>query len=252
MVSLYNNSFLKYCKEKGVKQIGFENDNLFRKSVNEDGIIEHMHTLSKFHKEVRGYNNYIGYRLEDKRGRTVEQYKIYIKKIKRQYESIKKKSELSSFEKLLLEYGDEYLKRAENCIKVIYENGYLELIKRSMDRNEICIGDTSFNNLRIRNQIEVNDLSKCVYDLVEIDGADFLLRLIKKGLDLDYENLVREFCKIEGLDSRSENFIKAVVSYPSEFMKCCIKYNKKNEIKDKDKYEAKLKKIVEEASISLI
>jgi hypothetical protein len=35
-------------------------------------------------------------------------------------------------------------------------------------------------------------------------------------------------------------------------MKCCIKYNKKNEIKDKDKYEAKLKKIVEEASISLI
>lgn len=91
MISLYDNSFLKYCKEKGVKQIGFENDNLFRKSVNEDGIIEHMHTLSKFHKEVRGYNNYIGYRLEDKRGRTVEQYKIYIKKIKRQYESIKKK-----------------------------------------------------------------------------------------------------------------------------------------------------------------
>lgn len=139
-----------------------------------------MHTLSKFHKKISGYNNYIGYRLEDKRGRMVEQYKIYIRKVKRQYESIKKKSELSSFEKLLLYHGDEYLKRAENCIKVIYENGYLELIKRSMDRNEICIGDTSFANLRMREQIEVNDLSKCVYDLVEIDGADFLLRLIKK------------------------------------------------------------------------
>lgn len=252
MISLSNNSFLKYSKEKGIRQVDFQNDNLFRKSIDGYDIINHMYTLSEFHKKVMGYDNYIGHRLEDKRGRTVEQYKVYIKKVSRQYESIKKKSTLNGFERLLLQHGDKYLYRAQKCIEIVYQNGYLDLIKRSMDRNEICIGDTYFTNLRMKQQIEVNDLSKCVYDLVEIDGTDFFSKLMKKGVNLDYKSLVKEFCKVEELDSRSEKFIEAIVSYPYEFMKCCVKYNKKNGEEGKDEYEAKLQKAIKNDSISLV
>lgn len=252
MISLSNNSFLKYSREKGIRQVEFQSNNLFRKYIDEYDIINHMYTLSEFHKKAMGYDNYIGHRLEDKRGRTVEQYKVYIKKVRRQYESIKKKSSPNGFERLLLQYGDEYLYRAQKCIEVIYENGYLDLIKRSMDRNEICIGDTYFSNLRMRQEIEVNNLSKCAYDLVEIDGADLLSKLIKKGVDLDYKNLIKEFCDVEKLDSRSEKFIEALVSYPYEFMKYCIRYNKKNGEEGKEKYEAKLQKAIKDDSISLV
>lgn len=252
MMGLWGNSFLKYSSERGIKQVDFHGENLYRESIDKNNIISHMYTLKEFHQKAMGYNNYIGHRLEDKRGRTVEQYKIYLKKVRRIYESFKEKPDLNDFEKIILQYGEGYLDRAESCVETIYENKYLDLIKRSMDRNEICLGDTYFTNIRENKYIEVNNLNKCIYDLLEMDGVDFLNKLMKKGFQLDYKELIESFCKIEDLGIESQRFIEALISYPYDFMKTCVKYNKKSSKEDKEKYEAKLRKIVEVDSLILI
>lgn len=252
MINLYNNSFAEYSMKKGIIYGDFNNENFNKKSINEDTVIGHIYALSEFHKKVMGYDNYINHRLEDKRGRTVEKYKIYIKKVSRQYELVKKKSELNNFENLLLKWGDEYLIRAKQSIDVAYDSGYIELLKRSMQRNEVCLGDVYFTNIRKSNMLEVNDLSKCCYDLVEMDGIRFFTELIENGIILNYKELIQKFCEVEKLDTKSERFIEALISYPYEFMKCCIRYDRKGEQTNEAKYVSRLKKIINKDFVNLL
>ncbi|KEI11042.1 spore coat protein [Clostridium botulinum C] len=258
MTDMSKDPFLNYMEKKGVIQREFQEKMFIKNCEIEENIINQLHIISEFHKRSMGYNDYIGHRLEDKRGRTIEQYKVYLKRVNREYKDINQNSPRNDFEKILLQYGEEYLKKAERAIKVIYENGYLEIIKRSMKRNEICLGNTYFNNLRKIKFIETLNLEKCFYDLVEIDAANFLKKLIKKKLKLDYKVLIDKFCEFEKLDNKSNVFLKALISYPSEFMKCCSKYiiNSKYMIYDNnldmDKIKKKLKKAIAcEANISI-
>ncbi|WP_242946841.1 spore coat protein [Clostridium haemolyticum] len=184
MTDMSKDPFLNYMEKKGVIQREFQEKMFIKNCEIEENIINQLHIISEFHKRSMGYNDYIGHRLEDKRGRTIEQYKVYLKRVNREYKDIKQNSPRNDFEKILLQYGEEYLKKAERAIKVIYENGYLEIIKRSMKRNEICLGNTYFNNLRKIKFIETLNLEKCFYDLVEIDAANFLKKTYKKEVKI--------------------------------------------------------------------
>lgn len=244
---------ISYLTGKGIVQNQFyEKSSLKKQDTSKENVINQLYTISEFHKRARGYSDYIGNRVEDKRGRQVEQYKIYLKKLFREYEIIKKKTSHNKFEQLLTQYGNDYLDRARKSIDIIESNGYIQLIKRSMDRNEICLGNTYFDNIRKSDTLEVRDISKCSYDLVEIDGAYFLSKLMKKGIYLDYEELIKKFCQFEELDSRSENFIKAFISYPYEFMKYSVKYTKKSEENYDEKIISKLEKAILCDSNSLV
>ncbi len=73
-----------------------------------------------------------------------------------------------------------YINRAEKVIESIYENGYINLVWRSMDRKEICLGKTHFNNIRYNEGIEVIDINKCSYNMVEMDCIELLYKINKK------------------------------------------------------------------------
>lgn len=250
MTVISKNPFLTYMEGQGVIEGEFKEKISLKNCNMEKEIINQLYIISEFHKKAMGYNDYIGHRLEDKRGRTIEQYKVYIKRVKRKYNDIMNNSPKNEFEELLLEYGKNYLNRAEKSIKDIYDTEYLEIIRRSMNRNEICLGNTYFNNLRKIKFIEVLNLEKCSYDLVEMDAATFFKKLMKKNLKLHYKKLIDKFCDFENLDNRSNTFLQSLIEYPTEFMKCCNKYitstkymmydNKLNIDKSKDK----LKKII--------
>ncbi|MCY6485583.1 spore coat protein [Clostridium aestuarii] len=245
MNSLSGNCFFEYVKEKKIRKIEPYKAHTVKNEITDEQALNQLYIISQFHKRVNGYDNYIGHRLEDKRGRTIEQYKIYIKRIKYEYETVKRKTEINSFEKLFLKYGEKYLNKAEECIEEVYNNRYLEIIRRSMDRIEICLGDTYFTNLRKNNCIEVVNFEDCCYDLVEIDGIYFLNKLKSKGKNLSFDMLINKFCEYENLDKESEIFMKALFEYPYEFMKCCMKYKKnKNNKNNYDKYINKLNKVI--------
>lgn len=249
---LFNN-FCEGVKRIGIYQVqGFDDSLYLENNISEEDVIEQIKIISECHRLLLGYDGGINKRLNNDTGKKVEQYKVYIKKIKRDIKKLKDTVPANSFEEMLLRYGDEFVIRAEACISAVYAADYYGLISRSMKRMEICIGDTSLNNLRKKENIEIIDLSHCSYNMVECDGLYLLSKLKRSRVDLPWKELVEEFCAMEKLDSNSERFIVSMLSYPYEFMKCYDRYKYRKKEWSNKEYETKLARALEKDGDSLI
>jgi hypothetical protein len=247
-------SFCEGLKTKGIHQVqNFGNDKIYSdRNISEGDALEQIKIMSEFHSLLIGYEGFIGKRLDNYTGKKVEQYKIYIKKIKRDIKKLKAAGPKNLFEERLLECGDNFIERSEACISEIYNADYYGLISRSMKRTEICIGNTSLSNLRKKETIEIIDLSHCSYNMVECDVLYLLSKLKRAGTNLNWTGLIEEFCRVEKLDSNSLRFVTAMLSYPQEFMKCCNRYRYAKKDWSDEEYEIKLVKAIEKDGNSLI
>lgn len=247
-------SFCEDLKNMGIYEVrGFEKDELSaEKDISEKDVLEQIKIIGECHRLLLSYEGRINKRLDNSTGKKVEQYKVYTKKLKRDIRKLKDTVDKNSLERMILEYGEKFIERADACINEVYAADYYGLISRSMKRNEICIGNTSLNNLRKKKNIEIIDLSHCSYNMVECDVLYFLSKLKRSKVNLDWEGLIKEFCVLEGLDINSERFIIAMLSYPHEFMKYYNRYKyRKKDWSDKE-YEMKLTRAIEKDGDSLI
>jgi hypothetical protein len=236
--------FVKYLETKGIKQIDNFEDETKCENITTSMIKEQIYIISEFHKNTLGYTGKMNKRLDNNIGKTVEQYKVYVKKLNRDLEKLRQKELNNEFEKALLKKGDLYLIRAKDCIDSIYENNYISLIARSMKKVEMCLGNTYFNNLRKKETIEVKNVDGCCYNMVEMDLVFLLGKIKRKGISVDFDSLIREFCELETLDSDSISFIRAAISYPYEFVRCCNRYREKSKDWTEDQYILKLQKAI--------
>jgi hypothetical protein len=244
--------FIKYLESKGIKKADSFDEEIKYENITTSMVKEQIYIISEFHRNTLGYTGIMNKRLDNNIGKTVEQYKVYTKKLNRDLEKLKEKDIHNKFEKVLLEKGDIYLIRAQQCIDSIYKNNYLDLIMRSMKKVEMCLGNTYFNNLRKRRYIEIGSVDSCCYNMFEMDMVYLLNKLKRKGIKVDCDSLIREFCKVESLDDNSIGFIKAVISYPYEFIRCCNRYREKSKEWTEDEYILRLEKAMNSDSESLI
>lgn len=214
----------KCLTENNIKFIEEDNNNYLLTNITEAMVLEQIDTIFFFHKTMLNFNEVASKSIPNKIGKTVEKYKMRIKNLKRDLKTFKAKSSVNQFENMVLQRSDFYLNRAERCIEIINQCNYIGLVKRSMRRFEICLGNTYFNNLRKNEQVEINSLKRCAYNMLEMDGVYLINKLKKNGSTVNLEKIINYFCKVEGFDNNSYNFIKALVSYPHEYMKCCEKY----------------------------
>jgi len=244
--------FVKYLQTKGIKQVDNFDDEIKYEDITISMIKDQIHIISDFHRNTFGYTGRMNKRLDNNIGKTVEQYKVYIKRLDRDLEKLRKTNIYNEFEKALLDKGDLYLTRAKNCVDNIYKNDYLSLIMRSMKKMEMCLGNTYFNNLRKKKIIEVKDVEGCCYNMVEMDLAYLMGKIKRKGISVDFDSLIREFCELECLDDNSISFIKAIISYPYEFIKCCNRYRDKSKSWTEREYISRLEKAMTIDGESLI
>lgn len=235
-------SFLDFLSLQDIKVLESENSELTLLSdVKEEELLNHLLIISEFHKKTMGYKGYMGLRLDNKTGSTIEQYKVSIKRLKRYLKNIRINSASSDFERKLLKVGFEYIKRCDSCISEIMNSGYMELIERSMKRTEICIGNPKFSNLcKNNNIIEIKSLNKCSYNNVEMDCFYLLSKYRKRNLKLDYKAIVNKYCEYEDLNKNSSRFILALLSYPSEFIRSCNRYREKSKDWSEEEYGERL------------
>lgn len=219
-------TFEQYLKDKNIDVVDkFSYDSI---AINEENLIKQMKIIDEFHKRTIGGQVIFKNRLENNIGKLVEDFKVGLKKLKREEQVLKSKGVENKFEMLLLNNVELYIERGEKSIKTIYENGYLDLIRRSMKNKEICIGTEDFINLTEDNILQIKNLNKCSYDMVEIDCFYLLRKYKKKKYELDYQKLIREFCSIEFLMNDSYSFIAGLLSYPYDFVRICTRYRKKD------------------------
>ncbi len=69
---------------------------------------------------------------------------------------------------------------------------------------------------------------------------------------MDFNKCIDEFCKLEGLGESSKVFIKALLSYPYEFIKIYEKYKKNKKNWNEEEYIRRLLNGIKEDEMSLI
>ena len=250
--NLYNN-FEEFLKTKDIKVVYSFIEEGSKDAVSENTAEEHLKLISEFHRKTMGFDGVLNNRIDNYTGKNIEEYKVYIKRLKRDLGKLSIDKVCNQVDAFILEQGDKYLERAESSIKQVYEWGYYDIIHRSMKRTEVCLGDSYHDNIRNRDgAIEIIDISHLGYNLVENDCVVYLNKLRKKGVKFDWRKLSSKFCEYEGLDKNSEGFIIAMLSYPHEFMRSINRYRYRSKDWTDEKYMGDLISAVEKEGDSLL
>lgn len=222
--------FKEYLNSREIKIVDKFDYDYRSKNIKFYEILNQLEAISEFHRRAMGYTEYSRERIKTCTGRNIEKYKLDVRKVKNILEQTKELERGNEFNESVKHYAEDNIKRAEKSLKFIFERSYLDLIMRSMKNKEICIGDSSFENIRKAKFIEVININDCCFNMVENDAVYFLRKIRKKKIDADFESAVSEFCNMENLNSRSADYILALLSYPHEFMKYYKRYigNKRN------------------------
>ena len=244
--------FVKYLESRKIFKVKEFDNTIKHKDISLDNIKEQMFIISEFHRRTLKYSGIMNKRLYNNIGKEVEQYKVYTKKFKKYLDRIGKIQNKTIFQKKLNQIGKKYLIRAKSCMDNLHKNDYTDLIIRSMKREEMCLINTYFSNLRKKRNIEVIDIEGCCYNMVEMDAVYFLNKIKRKGINVDFYEIIMEFCKYEHLKHSSEQFILSMISYPYEFMKCCSKYIYGTKNWTEKEYILQLSKAMDQDGESLI
>lgn len=180
---------------------------------------EQLKLIYEVHEKLKGREDIYFLSLHSEIGKVIEEHKIRNKRLERYLRQIVDCKNKTTIEEFIESTGEEVLNRGEECIKSIYSNGYIDIIKRSMKKNEICIGKCFNNNLWYDNGYKINDDSKICFNLVESDCAYYLSKLKRMGSNENWDELIDYYVGIECLDKNSKAFIRALISYPIEYMK---------------------------------
>lgn len=222
-----NNIFREYLISKEIRIVDkFEENRLSLDNVSQFQVETHMQALYEFHKRAAGYCGYSRERISTGIGKNVEKYKVDVKKGARELKDLEIND--NNMKKFFIECIESNIKRAEKCLKLIYESGYIDLIMRSMKAKEICIGNSSFKNIRFKDTVEVISIKDCSFNMVENDAVYLMRKIKRKGCKIDYVRATEEFCKLEKLDEKSRIYILALLSYPYEFMKYYGRFREDN------------------------
>ncbi|MBS4842632.1 spore coat protein [Clostridium sp.] len=168
-------------------------------------------------------------------GKELESFKVQLKKIERDYNILFEKNSKNNVEKLFLSEGKRMILQGREAVEYICNNGYLDIIKRSMNREEICIGRADSGNLRkVNGNFEIGIIKGISYNLVEEDLYKYIKRIQKKGIKIDEEEFIRFFVHQSHLSLSSINYLKGLCTYPKDFFKTWERYkeNKKNKSED--------------------
>lgn len=236
-------NFKRYLEGKGI-EVTRQFQNTYRDLLTIEKAREQINAIHEFHEAALGYYGIEYNVINNKIGKTVEKYKTLIKNFKKTITRLDNKSCKNSFEDTLMESSEVFLKRAEDCMHIVEENNYLELVKRSMEKNEICLTDTYFNNLKKEEKIQVASIDKCSYNMIEMDGVYFIRKAIRSNAKLDYNEIIQYFCRVEGLSFDSVMFIKALCAYPHEYMRYCERYRLNKDSLNLKQYENKFKLVI--------
>lgn len=216
----------QYLRKKGIAVNGkyFSSDRI----IDKKNVISQIELIVELHKTLIGCKFDEISRIKSTIGKEVEAYKVQIKKLQMHYDYIVSKAYANEIEKLILSEGKIMLKQAKKALNYIYEHDYYGVIKRSMNREEICIGRVDRSNLRkAYGEIQIGTTKAMSYNLVEEDLYNYIKKLQRRDTDIEEEELIRAFVYKSHLSFNSLGYLKGLCSYPRDFLKAWNKYKER-------------------------
>ncbi|HEY5525364.1 MAG TPA: spore coat protein [Clostridium sp.] len=208
--------------------------------------------ISEVHSILSGYHYNGSFRINSTIGKRVECIKVYIKRLKKDLDRREKSEFLNSMDRFLLSKGKDIIKQGEEALEGIKEIDYLGLIRRSMRKNEICLGRVDEGNLRKNNEIEIGDIKNLSYNLIEEDIYEYLKKIRRRGSILNEDLYIEKYTSEEMLQNSSGEYIKLLLEIPYDSLRQWLRYaqGKRNmapddyleNIEEALKYESKVMK----------
>ncbi|WP_138205921.1 hypothetical protein [Haloimpatiens lingqiaonensis] len=249
MQQIFYRSLREYIETQGieiVECIDFHKKNI--EKINEKDVERQLKLLSSFHFKMKKCDEYVLERIGNETGKLLEVFKMELNSAKQVVKDIENNAPKSDFQNIIIKSGNEIIDFGEKCIQNIYFNGYIDTIVRSMDQVEFCLGDTFFDNLNEKDGIlQIKNIKKISYNTVEMDAFNLLSKLKRKGLNMNWKNLIESFCSFENLNWKSGEIVRWLMNYPYDFVKYCNRYKKKNKKWSDEKFQKKLISAIEQA-----
>ena len=141
--------------------------------------------------------------------------------IKKYLNRINDKESLKELDRYLLENGNGLIEKVNNSLKHIENNNYRNLIKRSMNNYEVCLGRTDEGNLTVSEdgKINIGTIKYLNYNLKEVDIYIYIKKIKRKNILINIEEVIDYYILKEDLGENSREYLKALISIPNEELK---------------------------------
>lgn len=200
------------------------------RGVTEEDISCQFIVIQSVHKVLAGYYCSGLTRINSSIGKRVESIKVMQKILNKDIALRGDIKDTNCMDLFILENGEKLLNRVDKAIEDLKEIDYLGIIKRSMKKNEICLGRVDEGNLRVVEAIEVGSLKGATYNLVEEDIYNYLKRIKRRDKKGNLDKYIDEYIRLSHLNKHSKDYISILLSIPYDSLKQWYryKYNKKN------------------------
>lgn len=159
-------------------------------------------------------------------GKDVESFRVQNKKVEKILKSISLNNNKSNLDCYILEKGTIALDRAKKSFDTMDNEIYFELIRRSMNNYEMCLGRVDEGNLKVEENgvLKIRTTKYISYNLIEHDLFSYIKRVKRRGFNIQTEKVIDEFIYKSSLSEKSKNYLTALCNYPFETMKLIYKY----------------------------
>ncbi len=187
----------------------------------EVSVSDQIQLISDAHKRLLDGKEAIIPRIQSVIGREFEGYKVDIKKNKNYINKIINNKSTNYIEDYLIDEGSRIIKKAQETLSLLDLEIYFSIIKRSMKRDEICLGRVDESSLkRDKNEIiYIRSNKYIVYDLLESDCYNYIKKIKRRKKGYGINNIIDEFVNKSALDQGSIKYLRILSIYPNESMK---------------------------------
>lgn len=202
MITINEITLKNYLLENDVYIMG----NYFKKKKNDINILNHIEIIINLQKILMGYHSVEKNSILSEIGRRVDRIFVMTKKLDIGF------NELNYYEKCVLDKIKKQLKKVEDI-------DYIDIYRRGMYKDEICIERIDESNLRVIDQVEVGKIKKISFNIVEEDFINYLFKYKKKCNKDALREYAKEYVRRSNLKKSSLQYINLIVDMPCESLK---------------------------------
>ena len=227
---------IKYLKEKGI----IVDSKYFstRSRIDSKEMLGHMDTIIDIQKSLCISNKEALSGIESKIGKRLEEYRVQLKKASKAYEILALKSNRNKIDRFIFLNGQKMIKKGEEALGSIDDYTYFEIIRRSMNKNELCLGRVDLGNLKKHDGIlYVGSIKGICYNLFEEDIYKYIKKLEKKNVDFDIDDIITDYAYKSHLSYSSIKYLKALCMYPRSSLRLWERYRNGKSKRTNEYYE---------------
>ena len=216
-----------------------------KKELDRQDIKDQVNLIVDVHKIIAGCRFEGFTRIRSIIGKELEEYKTMLRKLQKNYEFLSSCGLENNMEKAILCEGKMLLNQGREAISYIESHGYIPIIERSMNREEICIGRCDESNLRKSNgRIEISTIKRLTYNIIEEDLYKYIKKIQRKQVDFNVEDMVKQYVYGSHLSRDSIHYLNGLLSYPRDSIRIWYKYIENKNEKDTEEVLRQFKKSI--------